>query len=195
MQKPFAEDFPSEGISFNWEGKENLDYNASTTTPESDRSDSSPWNLHLTPNRTPFLDFSVRSGPPSSWILRWGPPATPSAGSTRDYVSKSVTRRSIDGEEEGTHRGVHVSGRVAVGVCQHGDNANHDCLYRVDGEPTLLRLFISKLIFSGFVQNWDANVPVLPNCEEQEPGLDSKNQLYFICQVWGMKRPKITPVH
>lgn len=67
-----------------------------------------------------------------------------------------------------THRSIHVSWWITVGVCQHGDNANHDCLYCVDGKPALLRLFITKLIFSWLVQNRDANISVLCDCEERE---------------------------
>lgn len=72
-----------------------------------------------------------------------------------------------DGITGVTHRRIHISWWVAVGVCQHGDNANHDCLYRVDRKPALLRLLITKLIFSWLVQNWDADVSVLCNCEER----------------------------
>lgn len=182
MQKPVAEVFPSEGNSLNWgkekkQTKENPHYQHlhRHTWTRSDQSGFSPWNLHPTPNQKPFLDFLVHSEPPSSWIHRWGPPATLSVDATCGYFSQtSRNARKKVGKpqrEEETHRGVHVSWRVAVGVCQHGDNANHDCLYRVDGKPTLLWLFITKLVFSGLVQNWDANVPVLCNCGEQEAKL------------------------
>lgn len=66
-------------------------------------------------------------------------------------------------EGGGTHRGVHVGWRVAVGVCQHGDDADHDGLDRVDGQPALLWLLVAKLIFPRLVENRDANVSVLCN--------------------------------
>lgn len=60
-----------------------------------------------------------------------------------------------------THRCVHVGWRVTVGVGQHGDDADHDGLHRVDGQPALLRLLVAKLVLSRLVENGDAHVSVL----------------------------------
>lgn len=74
----------------------------------------------------------------------------------------------VSGECGVTYCSIHISRWIAVGVCQHGDNTNHDCLYCVDRKPAFLRLFITKLILSRLMQNWNANVPVLCHCEEWE---------------------------
>lgn len=72
---------------------------------------------------------------------------------------------------EVTHRRVHVSRRVAVGVGQHGDDADHDGLHRVDGQPALLRLLVAKLVLARLVEDGDAHVSVLGHWEEEEPDL------------------------
>lgn len=157
MQKPFAEVFPSQGISFNWGGSTFISNSYTSELDQTSRFSHPGIYIRLLIERHfltfPYtashlpLEFAVGVLPP---LFLW----------TRHPIIwvKRRRKRSVkvlepEGEEQPTHRGVHVSWRVAVGVRQHGDNANHDCLYCVDGKPALLRLFIAKLIFSGLVQN------------------------------------------
>lgn len=154
--------------------------NTSTATPEPDQTsrDSHPGIYIRLLIKSHFLTFSyTASHLPLEFTVGVLPPLflwTQRAVISGRHHGTLGKKEGKPQQEEETHRGVHVSWRVAVGVCQHGDNTNHDCLYRVDGKPTLLWLFITKLVFSGLVQNWDANVPVLCNCGEQEAKLYSK---------------------
>lgn len=62
-----------------------------------------------------------------------------------------------------TYGSVEVGRRLVVRVRQHRDDADHDSLNRMDGEPALRSLFIAILVLARWVKNRDAHVPVLCN--------------------------------
>lgn len=78
-----------------------------------------------------------------------------------------------------THRRVYVGRRVTVGVSQHGDDADHDGLHRVDGQPALLRLLIAKLVLTRLVENRDAHVSVLGHWGEEQEEEDQEPEVWL----------------
>lgn len=88
-----------------------------------------------------------------------------------------------------TYCSVHVGWRVAVWVCQHRDNANHDGFYSVDGQPALLWFLVAVLVLTRFVQNRNAYVSVLVNYNKEEKSLISFHFLLRLaCQRFQLKQ-------
>ena len=59
---------------------------------------------------------------------------------------------------------IHIGRRVSIGVGQHGDDADHDGLHSVNGQPALLWLLVAIFVLSGLMQDRDAHVAILGHC-------------------------------
>jgi hypothetical protein len=57
-----------------------------------------------------------------------------------------------------TYGCVYVCGGLVVGVCEEGDDRDHDGLDGVDGQPALLRALVPVLVLAGLVQDGYAHL-------------------------------------
>lgn len=79
----------------------------------------------------------------------------------------------------GTYSCIHIGRRVSVGVCQHGDNTDHDGLYCVDWQPALLRLLVAVFVLARFVQDGDADVAIFGHWKKTRRYRDTEQEIRY----------------